>query len=71
MMVQYAEKDGWVNKTRPDYEKALQAAGAIYEMHSYPDTGHGFHNNSTHRYNEAAAELAWERTIAWFTKHLA
>ncbi len=70
MMVQYAEKDGWVNKTRADYEKALQAAGVTFEMHSYPDTGHGFHNNSTERYNEAAAQLAWERTIAWFNKYL-
>ncbi len=42
-----------------------------YEMHMYPGTQHGFHNNSTPRYNEAAAKLAWERTIAFFKKHLA
>ena len=40
-------------------------------MHTYPGTRHGFHNNSTPRYNEAAAKLAWERTIAFFKKHLA
>jgi carboxymethylenebutenolidase len=39
-------------------------------MHSYPGTQHGFHNNSTPRYNEAAAKLAWERTIAFFKQHL-
>jgi len=42
-----------------------------YEMFIYPDTQHGFHNNSTPRYNEAAAKLSWERTIAFFKKNLA
>ena len=70
VMVQYAEKDGWGNKTRANYEAALQAADVTYEMHSYPGTGHGFHNYSTARYNEEVAKLAWERTIAWFTKYL-
>ena len=41
-----------------------------YEMHIYPGTQHGFHNNSTPRYNEAAAKLAWERTIAFFKKYI-
>ena len=45
-------------------------AAATYEMHSYPETGHGFHNNSMPRYNEAAAQRAWEHTLAWFTKYL-
>ena len=70
MLVHYAEKDDWVNGTRADYEAALKRSQATYEMHSYPGTGHGFHNNSTPRYNEAAAELAWSRTIAWFRQHL-
>lgn len=70
MLVHYAEKDGRVNDTRAGYEAALKAQGATYEMHSYPGTGHGFHNNSTPRYNEAAAALAWDRTIAWFKRYL-
>jgi dienelactone hydrolase len=47
------------------------ASRARYEMHTYPGTQHGFHNDSTPRYNEAAAKLAWERTIAFFRKNLA
>ena len=49
-----------------DYEAALKASGLDFKMHSYTGTKHGFHNNSTLRYNEAAAKLAWERTIAFF-----
>ena len=45
--------------------------GQAYEAHFYPGTGHGFHNDSTPRYDEAAAKLAWERTLAWFRQHLA
>lgn len=71
LMVQYAEDDQWVNATRPAFEAALKAAGASYEMHVYPGTRHGFHNNSTPRYNPEAAKLAWERTIAFFKKNLA
>ena len=55
----------------PTYEAALKAAGVSYEMFIYPGTQHGFHNNSTPRYNEAAAKLSWERTIAFFKKNLA
>jgi len=69
MLMNYAENDPGVNGTRPGYEAALKAAGVSYEMHTYPGTQHGFHNNSTPRYNEAAAKLAWERTIAHFKKH--
>jgi carboxymethylenebutenolidase len=54
----------------PAYEDALKKAGARYEIHVYPGTQHGFHNNSTPRYNEAAAKLAWDRTIAHFKKYL-
>src|SRR6478672_11032971 len=70
MLINYAENDPGVNGTQPGYEAALKAAGVPYEMHTYPGTQHGFHNNSTPRYNEAAAKLAWERTIAHFKKHL-
>ncbi len=71
MQMHYAENDARVNATSPAYEAALQAAGLPYEMYTYPGTGHGFHNNSTPRYVEAAADLAWERTIGWFRQHLA
>jgi len=71
MLIQYAEDDARVNATRDDYEAALKANGVTFEMHTYPGTQHGFHNNSTPRYNEAAAKLAWERTISWFRKYLA
>jgi carboxymethylenebutenolidase len=71
MLVQYAESDDRINEMWPAYEAALKAAGAPYEMHKYPGTQHGFHNNSTPRYNEAAAKLAWDRTVAFFKKNLA
>ena len=56
---------------RPDYEAALQAHGVSYEVHVFEGTRHGFHNNSTPRYDEAAAALAWDRTIDFFRTHLA
>jgi len=71
LLIQYAESDERVNALWPAYEAALKASGARYEMHMYPGTQHGFHNNSTPRYHEASAKLAWERTIAFFKKHLA
>ncbi len=71
MLIHYAEDDPRVNATRADYEQALKAAGVRYAMHTYPGTRHGFHNNSTPRYDEAAANLAWERTVAHFREHLA
>jgi carboxymethylenebutenolidase len=55
---------------RPGYEAALKANKVSFEMHTYPGTRHGFHNNSTSRYSEAAAKQAWGRTIAFFKKHL-
>lgn len=55
----------------PYYGVAAETAAVPYEMHMYPGTQHGFHNNSTPRYNEAAARLSWDRTIALFRKHLA
>jgi carboxymethylenebutenolidase len=55
----------------PAFEKALKTAGVPHQAHVYPGTQHGFHNNSTPRYSEAAAKLAWERTVAFFRKNLA
>ena len=54
----------------PAFEAALKAAGVKYERHLYPGTQHGFHNDTTPRYDAAAAKLAWERTIAFFEKNL-
>ena len=71
LLIHLAENDSWVNAKQPAYEAALKAAGVRYEVHMYPGTQHGFHNNSTPRYVEAAAKLAWERTVAHFKKHLA
>ena len=70
LLIHYAGNDKRINKTRPGYEAALKANNAKFEMHTYPGTRHGFHNNSTARYNEAAAKLAWGRTIAFFKQHL-
>lgn len=70
LMIQAAEKDDRINAQWPEFEAALEANGVTYERHLYPATGHGFHNNSTKRYNEEAADLAWERTLAFFRQHL-
>ncbi|MBL0898301.1 MAG: dienelactone hydrolase family protein [Reyranella sp.] len=71
LLIQLAENDERINSMYPAYEAALKAAGVPYEVFVYPGTQHGFHNNSTPRYNEAAARLSWERTIAFFRKNLA
>ncbi len=70
MMIIYAETDPRINAMWPDYEAALEANGVDYEMHMFPGTLHGFHNNSTPRFNEAAAGLAWNRTVGFFRRHL-
>ena len=70
MLIHYAETDERINAMRPDYEAALQANNVNYRMYSYEGTNHGFHNNSTPRYDEAAAELAWSRTMEFFSEHL-
>ena len=70
LLVHYAEEDPRINAMRADFKAALEAAGVAFEMHTYPGTRHGFHNNSTPRYSEEAAKLAWERTIELFDQHL-
>lgn len=71
VVAHYAEHDPRVNATRAGYQAALKAAGVDFEMHTYPGTNHGFHNNSTPRYNAEAAKLAWQRTIELFKQKLA
>jgi carboxymethylenebutenolidase len=70
LMIHYAENDPRINEMWPAFEAALKAAGVPHEAHVYPGTQHGFHNNSTPRYQEAAAKLSWERTVAFFRRHL-
>ena len=71
LLIHYAETDQRVNEMWPAFEAALKAAGVSHQMHIYPGTQHGFHNNSTPRYHEASAKLAWQRTIDFFRKNLA
>ena len=71
MQMHYAENDPRINAGIAAYEAALKAAGVKYEAHMYPKTQHGFHNDTTPRYDEAAAKLAWQRSLAWFKQHLA
>ena len=70
LLVQYAELDTRVNAGWPAYEEALKAHGVDYTMHMYPGVNHGFHNDTTPRYDESAAELSWSRTIEFFNAHL-
>jgi carboxymethylenebutenolidase len=70
MLIQSAEVDDRINASWPDYEKALKAAKVKYERYLYPGTQHGFNNDTTPRYDAAAAKLAWGRTIAFFNKLL-
>lgn len=71
MLIHYAEEDPRINAMRPDYEAALKANDVAYEMHVYPGTRHGFHNDSTPRYDADAAKLAWSRTVDLFKRRLA
>lgn len=70
LLLQYAELDTRVNEGWPDYEAALIANNKIYTAYVYPNVNHGFHNTTTPRYDKAAANLAWERTITFFKTHL-
>jgi len=70
LLIHYASLDERVNAGWPDFEAALEAQGKAYTMHMYEDVNHGFHNDTTPRYNEAAATLAQDRTIAFFNERL-
>lgn len=70
LLLHYAEQDPKVNEGWPAYEAALKEAKVRYTAHLYPGTNHGFHNDTTPRYDEAAAKLAWQRTLAFFAATL-
>lgn len=70
LLLHYAELDTRVNAGWPAYEAALKAAGVEYEAYIYPKVNHGFHNDTTPRYDHDAAELSWKRTLAFFEKKL-
>ena len=71
LLIHYAELDTRINEGWPAYEAALKKASVSYEGFIYPGVNHGFHNDSTPRYDEAAAKLAWKRTVEFFTQKLA
>jgi carboxymethylenebutenolidase len=71
VLVHHGELDKRLVEAWPDYEKALKAAGVTFEGHVYPGAGHGFNCDATpERYNKAAADLAWQRTLDWFNKYV-
>ena len=70
LLLHYGALDERVNAGWPDYEAALMEHGKTYTAHFYEGANHGFHNDTTPRYDAAAAELAWDRTIAFFNAHL-
>jgi carboxymethylenebutenolidase len=70
LMFNYASNDPGVNAGIANYEAALKANNKVFESHMYEGKQHGFHNDTTPRYDEAAARLAWTRTLDWFNKYL-
>ena len=70
LLLMFADNDDNVNRTWPGYEAALKAAGKRYEAHRYPGTQHGFNNDTTPRFDAAAAGQAWQRTVAFFNRTL-
>ena len=70
LLLQYAANDTRINDGWPPYEAALKENKVVHEAHVYPGTNHGFHNDTTPRYDDAAAKLAWKRTLEWFGKYL-
>ena len=70
LLIHYAGLDERINAGWPAFEAALKANGKTYEAHVYDGANHGFHNDTTPRYDEAAATLAWDRTLAWFDRYL-
>ncbi|MGP1394559.1 MAG: YghX family hydrolase [Inquilinaceae bacterium] len=70
LLLHYAELDERINAGWPDYERALIEHGKAFTVHFYPGVNHGFHNDTTPRYDPEAAALAWDRTLAFFQAHL-
>jgi carboxymethylenebutenolidase len=70
VLAHYASDDPNTNKGIPAFEEALKANKVRHELHTYPNTLHGFHNDTTPRYEEAAAKLSWQRTLDFFNKHV-
>ncbi len=70
LLIHYAGLDDRINAGWPAYEAALKANAVKYQMYMYPNTNHGFHNDTTPRYDEAAAKLAWSRTMAFFNENV-
>ena len=70
LLLHYAGLDSGINEGWPAYEQALKEHHKVYEAYFYQGVNHGFHNDSTPRYDRAAADLAWQRTLAWFEKYL-
>jgi len=70
LLLHYAANDQGINQGWPAFEAALKANNKIYTAYVYPGTQHGFHNDTTPRYDEAAAKLAWQRTLDFFNKNL-
>ena len=70
LLIHYAALDERINAGWPGYEAALKTNGVKYQMYMYPGTNHGFHNDTTPRYDEAAAKIAWSRTLAFFNQNL-
>ena len=70
LLLHYGELDRRINAGWPAYEEALKAAGTKYTAFTYEGANHGFHNDTTPRYDEAAAKLAWKRTVDFFNKTL-
>lgn len=70
LLIHYAGLDERINAGWPAYSEALEANQKKFSVHFYPDVNHGFHNDTTPRYDEVAAKLAWKRTIAFFNNYL-
>lgn len=70
LLLHYAGNDQGVNQGWPAFETALKANSKTYTAYVYENTQHGFHNDTTPRYDEAAAKLAWQRTLEFFNKYL-
>lgn len=70
LLLQYAGNDQRINEGIPAYEAALKANNKVYQVYMYDGKQHGFHNDTTPRYDEESAKLAWSRTLEWFKKYL-